>query len=105
MMPSGWLEPETVETYEHRLHDGERPTALAVSLLDVRGPADDREGEPEVTTHACLAHYLLDGHHKTFAAARAGKPLTLLSFLALTEGFVIAAEEDVARVLGGLAVA
>ena len=34
----------------------------------------------------CLAHYLLDGHHKVFAANKAGLPITLLAFLAVEQG-------------------
>ena len=46
--------------------------------------------------HWCLAHYLLDGHHKTFAASKAGRRLPLLSFLAIDKG--IATPEQVERV-------
>lgn len=96
MFPKGWLSKKTVRAYSDRLSAGERPTALAVSVLDVRGPATREEG-PMVTEHWCLAHYLLDGHHKTYAAYLVGKPITLLSFLATAES--IATEENVDRVL------
>lgn len=32
-------------------------------------------------------HYLLDGHHKMFVAAKAKKPITVLSFLSIDESF------------------
>ena len=48
-----------------------------------------------------LAHYLLDGHHKTYSAYLAEKPITLLSFLTTVES--VATEENVARVLEVLA--
>ena len=51
--------------------------------------------------HWCLAHYLLDGHHKTYAAYLAEKPITLLTFLTTVES--VATEENVARVLEVLA--
>ena len=42
------------------------PAALAVSILDVKEAVDS---ETEVKTHRCFAHFLLDGHHKVFAAS------------------------------------
>ena len=85
MFPQNWLEAKDVERYTTVLERGGQPTAVAISVLDVKQPAM-WEGEPEVTEHWCLAHYLLDGHHKSFAAARAGLPITLLSFLAIDKG-------------------
>ena len=96
MFPKRWLSEKTLTAYTGRLAAGERPTALAVSVLDVRGPATREEG-PDVTEHWCLAHYLLDGHHKTYAASLARKPITLLSFLATAES--VATEENVDRSL------
>ncbi len=96
MFPKRWLSKKTLTAYADRLAAGERPTALAVSVLDVRGPATREEG-PTVTEHWCLAHYLLDGHHKTYAASLARKPITLLSFLATAES--VATEENVDRVV------
>jgi hypothetical protein len=100
MMPSNWLGAETVARYEERLAAGDHPTALALSLLDVKQPAD-WEGDPAVTEHWCLAHYLLDGHHKTLAASRARRPLRLLSLLAASEG--VSSDEDVERMREALA--
>jgi hypothetical protein len=100
MFPKRWLSEKTLTAYANRLDAGEKPTALAISVLDVRGPATREEG-PEVTEHWCLAHYLLDGHHKTYAASLARKPITLLSFLATAES--VATEENVDKTLEVLA--
>jgi tRNA isopentenyl-2-thiomethyl-A-37 hydroxylase MiaE len=54
-----------------------------------------------VTEHWCLAHYLLDGYHKTYAASLARKSITLLSFLALAES--VATEENIDKTLEVLA--
>jgi hypothetical protein len=45
--------------------------------------------------HWVLTHFLLDGHHKIEAAASAGRPIRLLSFV--NERISIAAPEDLAR--------
>lgn len=99
MFPKRWLDAPRVAEYIAQLQRGDSPTALAVAVLDVKQPAD-WEGEPAVTEHWCLAHYLLDGHHKTCAAAQAGKPLTLLSFLATTQG--VSSEEQCLAVIQAL---
>ncbi|GAA3469853.1 hypothetical protein GCM10018965_044060 [Nonomuraea roseola] len=53
---------------------GENGTAVALGVLDISGPYfSDRE-------HWGLFHFLLDGHHKLLAAARAGQAVRLLSF-------------------------
>ena len=59
------------------------PTALAVSILDLKKAVD---AESEIGTHWCLVHFLLDGHHKIYAAAQARRAITLLSFLAVDKG-------------------
>lgn len=101
MFPKNWLSKKTLEAYTDRLSAGERPTALAVSILDVRGPGTREEG-PAVCEHWCLTHYLLDGHHKTYAASLSGERITLLSFLSTSES--VATEENVDRVMDILAV-
>jgi hypothetical protein len=100
MFPKRYLHEKTVESYEGILDHRTTPTALAVSILDVKQPAN-WNGNPEITSHWCLAHYLLDGHHKMYAASRTGKPLSLLSFLAV--GKSIASVEQIAEVLRVLA--
>jgi hypothetical protein len=100
LVPRGWLESEDIAKYQELLWQGERPTALALSVLDVKQPATWC-GDPATTKHWCLAHYLLDGHHKMRAASRVGKPLTMLSFLHLDAS--IAAETDVNELVQALA--
>ena len=86
------LHKETLDSYRERFLAGECPTALAMSVLDIKGPGD-WEGNPKITEHWCLAHYLLDGHHKMYAAASVHKPLTVLSFMDMSKG--IATEKAV----------
>lgn len=43
------------------------PPPSRATVLDIKQPAV-WYGEPDITTHWCLAHYLLDGHHKLYAA-------------------------------------
>ena len=85
MFPKNWLEQKTVAQYISRLESGDRPTALAISVLDVKQPAN-WQGEPDITKHWCLAHYILDGHHKILASSQIGAPITILSFLAKNQG-------------------
>jgi hypothetical protein len=85
------LDHETVEFYRDRFVGGAESTALSISVLDIKGPAT-WEGKPVVNEHWCLAHYLLDGHHKIHAASLARKPITLLSFLDVSKG--VASEKD-----------
>jgi hypothetical protein len=99
MFPGNWLKANEVEEYKSAMASGQKPTALALSVLDIKQPAT-WDGEPGVTEHWCLAHYLLDGHHKMFAASEVGKPVTLLSFLSLGES--LATEENVTKLIGDL---
>jgi hypothetical protein len=68
------LDEATIQKYVTVLDKGQFPTAVSLSILDIFQPYDGDE-------HWCMAHYLLDGHHKVEAAARTGKPLTLLAFV------------------------
>jgi len=94
--PQTWLDKERVTSYISNLQSGSAPTAIALSVLDVKQPAV-RHGEPVITSHWCLAHYLIDGHHKVFAASIAGLPLTLLAFLAVEQG--ISSSEEIEHVI------
>ncbi|WP_033282195.1 hypothetical protein [Streptomyces sp. NRRL F-525] len=93
MVPPTWNDRERVEEYVELMDRGAVPTAVAVSTLDVCEPAiafgDDQ------SQHWGLTHFLLDGHHKLEAAATAGRPVQLLSLLALGEG--LASADDCAR--------
>ncbi|MFJ8541932.1 hypothetical protein ACIRFH_07930 [Streptomyces sp. NPDC093586] len=93
MVPPTVNTREGVEEYAALMSRGTVPTAVAVSTLDVCEPAvgmpDDHYG------HWGLTHFLLDGHHKVEAAATTGRPVRLLSLLALGEG--LSEPEDSAR--------
>lgn len=96
MVPPNWLDPETVSVYETLLGEDVPATAVAVGVLDVKQPATwPQDSAPSITEHWCLAHYLLDGHHKLFAAARTGKAIRLLSFVAHDHS--LASADDIAR--------
>lgn len=90
MFPETWLKQDRITYYVNALSSGSQPTAIALSVLDVKGPADGG------VDHWCVAHYLLDGHHKTAAAARAGLPITIISFIAIDHGISDAAQVDAA---------
>jgi hypothetical protein len=65
------------------------PTAVAFGLLDIEGPWFRRE------RHWGLFHFLLDGHHKTAAAAMAGRPLRLLTFVSASDS--LAGDDELLR--------
>lgn len=85
--PDG-LDEARIGFFEERLAGGRTPTAVSVGMLDLKQHWDS------ATAHWCLAHFLLDGHHKVEAAARSGRPLTLLSFIACDAGLSSADEVD-----------
>ena len=80
LVDKAYLNQETLDSYIQVISSGGKPTALAISLVDVRYPQargfDWR-----------LLHFLLDGHHKMMAASELDQPITLLSFLNTTESF------------------
>jgi hypothetical protein len=86
MYPTKWLTLKSVSEYMKNQETKGTGTALAIALLDIKGPADwDGDQTPDPVEHWCLTHYLLDGHHKLHAAYKAGKPLRLLTFVALSQ--------------------
>jgi hypothetical protein len=82
MVPPSWNDRARVEEHRERLTKSSRPTAVAVSLLDVCQPALDDESR-DYFAHWALTHFLLDGHHKIEAAAEAGGAVQLLSLLSV----------------------
>jgi len=100
MFPKRYLRADTIRSYKEALSGGATPTALALSVLDIKQP-HDWDGDPEINTHWCLSHYLLDGHHKTFAASELGLPISILSFLAVDKG--ISSREEVNEAIRVLA--
>jgi hypothetical protein len=80
------LSEERIQYYQELILKGEKPTALAFSVLDVKSPCfypeiNGEEVKPEFMTHWCFANYLIDGHHKIQAAHRLQKSITLLTFI------------------------
>lgn len=90
MLPPASNDRETVAQHIARLETSSRPTAVAVSTLDVCQPAMNHG--IDYYSHWGLTHFLLDGHHKMQAAAVSGQPLRLLSLLSV-EGSLAAAEQ------------
>lgn len=87
IFPQTWLNQDRVEFYKEQFDQDKTPTAISLSVLDIKAPASwINEEKPEFTGHWCLAHYILDGHHKLFAAAELKKPINLICFLAIEEG-------------------
>lgn len=96
MFPKNYLHAETISSYKDAFSQGVVPTALAISILDVKQPADWADNL-DITEHWCLSHYLLDGHHKVCAAAELGTTVSILSFLASEKG--VSAKEQVAEAI------
>jgi hypothetical protein len=99
MFPHNWLDQKQLTEYKVSYGKNVMPTAVSISVLDVKQPAMWTEGE-NITSHWCLAHYLIDGHHKVYAAAQENKPLTLISFLSLDQG--VSSEEEINELVATL---
>jgi hypothetical protein len=97
MFPENWLDKKVMLGYLDQINDGGMPTAVAISLLDVKGPADCWKEEIDPTEHWIISHFLIDGHHKVAAAREAGRPVRLLSFISLTHG--ISTPEQIGKVI------
>jgi hypothetical protein len=87
MFPSNWLDSERVKYYQEQKSDS-RPTVLSLSVLDIKEPVDEN-----TASHFCMANYIIDGHHKAYEAAKSGKEISMISFIALEHG--VSSEEDV----------
>ena len=99
--PQNWLNEERVTSYVSRLRAGDTPTAVALSVLDVIPLVPSKTARHLGKTSPQLPHYLLDGHHKVFAASKAGLPLALLAFLAVDHGISSPEQiEQVVKVIG-----
>jgi hypothetical protein len=79
MVPPSWNEASRVQDYETELREGKAPTVLAIAVLDRTQPFNSHDA------HVGLVHFILDGHHKMEAAARAGMPITMLSFVSVDD--------------------
>jgi hypothetical protein len=91
MVPPTWNDPGKVAEHVDRLRSSSRPTAVAVTTLDVCQPAM-AEQSSDYYAHWCLTHFLLDGHHKMQAAAQSGQPLRLLSLVSVGASLATAAQ-------------
>jgi hypothetical protein len=99
MFPQTWLDKSRLDYYENELSKGTIPTAICLTVLDIKAPAVwNNDEQPEFVGHWCLAHYILDGHHKLYAAAKTGRPINLLSFLA-TEECILENDTDIETLL------
>lgn len=99
IFPQTWLDKSRIDFYKEKISNGNVPTAISLSVLDIKAPAvwnDDKE--PEITGHWCIAHYILDGHHKLFAANELDKPINLLTFLAIDE-CILENKDDIETIL------
>jgi hypothetical protein len=85
MVPPTWNDPTVVDEYSRRVSESSMPTAVAVSTLDVCEPVVTGPGaqDQDDYCHWGLTHFLLDGHHKTHAAAVVARPLQLLAFVGI----------------------
>ena len=72
------LQESAIQQYEDQFMHGETPCGLSLSVLEVHG----RDYWYDIG----LIHFLLDGHHKMYAAAKHRCPIHLLTFCALDYG-------------------
>lgn len=91
MFPQKWLNRETVKQYQNLISEGRKPTAITLSVLDIK------EFYESEVSHCCLAHYILDGHHKMYAASLENKPISILAFVAIDQG--ISSKDDIVDLL------
>ena len=97
MFSQNQLDKKCVEEYINKIANDHKPTAIALSVLDIKQPCDWEEMNEDIKTHWCLAHYLIDGHHKVYAATKKSTPITLISFLTIDKG--ISLKEDIDSLL------
>jgi hypothetical protein len=73
------LNQSTVKKYESQIKEGMIPTALAITIAEGKHFMSGSGYEsPDAIS---VMHFLIDGHHKIYAASQLNKPITLLSFL------------------------
>lgn len=90
MLSKNKLDKQRIQEYQHKFELGIKPTAVSLSTLEQTASDPPNDMVPPMESndygHTCLVHYLIDGHHKTYAAATKGMPITLISFLAINHG-------------------
>lgn len=94
MKPENWLNIDAVDKYRKVIRGGNKPTALSISILDIKAQYDKE------LSHWCMTHYLIDGHHKVYASFLEDKPITLLSFISLEQG--VSTSKDIEELLVNL---
>jgi len=94
--PSESLDQTVIHEYMKKTEIKEAPTALCVSFLDIKFPLFDINFD-EIWLHS---YYLLDGHHKILAAAKARKPITMITFISIDESF--ASKDQVMKLIQAL---
>ena len=98
MFPTKWLTMSTVANYVEALRTKGLGTAVSLAILDIKSPATwNTNEEPDPVEHWSLTHFLLDGHHKLNAASESGRPLRLLSFVAVSQG--VSTQEQLEEVI------
>jgi hypothetical protein len=95
MVPPSWNDPPRVSDYKQQLQASSRPTAVALSLLDVCLPATLQGAEAGYYAHWGLTHVLLDGHHKMQAAAEERRAIQMLAIVCVDHS--LATRDDVQR--------
>lgn len=93
MVPPSWNDEAVTAQHVELLTSTSKPTAVAVSTLDICAPAVDVAGG-DWYYHWGLTHFLLDGHHKVEAAAQAQRPLRLLALLSLDASLAVPEQTD-----------
>lgn len=96
---SEYIDQTRVEFYKEQILNGNKPTAISLTILDIKEPAvwPDDDIKPEFTSHWCIAHYMLDGHHKIKAASELNSEITLISLIATEKG--ISSTDDISELL------
>jgi hypothetical protein len=88
------LNSERTAFYKKNILSGKQPTCLAIGHFVYRWNMTYRPQREEdiqkdgeghyliaVPEHICFSNYLLDGHHKIWAASQLRKPITVLSYI------------------------
>lgn len=81
MISSQDLNKERVRFYQEQYRQGIISTAFSVAIWDKKAPDSHPNYNPDVRGHDLLAHYIIDGHHKVYAAALEDKEITLLTYV------------------------
>ena len=93
------LNKERVHFYQEQFRQGIVPTAFSVAIWDNKAPAcsfdeDHPHYDPDVAEHQLLTHYIIDGHHKVYAAALENKEITLLTYIRKDNYFGIHVKQE-----------